>query len=419
MKTIRVEVERDHVEAILQSRRPVAALAELIWNGLDAEATSVVVEVDRNALGEIDEMRVRDNGTGLDFPFAEANFRSLGGSWKRLTPRSAQLDRCLHGRRGLGRFKAFALGMEVSWEFTYRRADGDLFSYTVTGSRDCPETFVVGDEAPATIDNTGTVVCIRGMDGAHPSLAPDRAVPKLTELFALYQTHYPDVSISYEGVSLEPRSLQAARTEIVLDDVVGENGDVSPPDTAVLTLIEWKREQPRALYLCGVDGNPLHEVRAGGRVPGCAYTGYLRCEEVDRWNKEGRLHLDEMDPEIAPVVESARTAIRRHFDLQSRDSSAAALAEWMDRDLFPFEGEPTSSEEIKRRSAFTVCAVALERGVPALRRAPVEVRRLVFRLLRDTVETPAFDPAQRLADLLALPKEAARDLGDVFANAPR
>jgi hypothetical protein len=414
MKTIRVEVERDYVEAILQSRRPSAAIAELIWNGLDAEATEVAVEVDRNALGEIDELRVCDNGTGLDFPFAESNFRSLGGSWKRFKPRSSQLDRCLHGRRGMGRFKAFALGAEVSWAFTYRRADGTLFSYTVSGSRDCPETFVISDEVPATTATTGTVVRIRGMDGAYPSLVPERAVPKLTEMFALYQTHYPDVGISFEGHPLEPRSLQAARTEIVLDAVVLDEGEGSPAEAAVLTLIEWNREQPRALYLCGVDGNPLHEVGSGGRVPGHAYTGYIRCEQVDQWNREGRLALDELDPDVAAMVETARTAIRRHFELQSSDGSTAALAEWMDRGLYPYEGDSVSADDAKRRAAFTVCAAALEKAVPSLKRAPLDIRRLVFRLLRDTVETPAFDPAQRLAALLALPEETARDLGSVF-----
>ena len=123
-----------------------------------------------------------------------------------------------------------------------------FFSYTVSGSRDCPETFVISDEVPATTATTGTVVRIRGMDGAYPSLVPERAVPKLTEMFALYQTHYPDVGISFEGHPLEAAFLAGgAHTRLFWTRSSLTRGEGSPAEAAVLTLIEWNREQPRAL----------------------------------------------------------------------------------------------------------------------------------------------------------------------------
>ena len=44
-----VQAQEDFVEK-LAAARPAQALAELVWNGLDAEATKVSIEVDRGTL---------------------------------------------------------------------------------------------------------------------------------------------------------------------------------------------------------------------------------------------------------------------------------------------------------------------------------------------------------------------------------
>src|SRR5262245_3900980 len=80
-KVFEVHAQEDFVEK-LAAARPAQALSELAWNGLDAEATLVTVEVDRGALG-IKSIRVRDNGHGIPPEEAESLFSHLGGSWKR------------------------------------------------------------------------------------------------------------------------------------------------------------------------------------------------------------------------------------------------------------------------------------------------------------------------------------------------
>ena len=69
--------------------QPIAALAELIWNCLDGEASRVSVEFERADLaGGLSKVVVYDDGEG--FPRSEAAklFGNLGGSWKRLTRRT-------------------------------------------------------------------------------------------------------------------------------------------------------------------------------------------------------------------------------------------------------------------------------------------------------------------------------------------
>jgi hypothetical protein len=48
MKTIKVEVQRDHLELLSKCKKPIIAIAELVWNGLDADADEVNISFERN-----------------------------------------------------------------------------------------------------------------------------------------------------------------------------------------------------------------------------------------------------------------------------------------------------------------------------------------------------------------------------------
>jgi len=123
-RILEVHAQEDFVEK-LTAARPAQALAELIWNGLDAEATKVNVEVDRGEL-RLDAIRVRDNGHGIPPEEAESLFSSLGGSWKRQAKKSKHGTRMLHGEEGKGRFRALALGRVSEWNVTARNAANQL-----------------------------------------------------------------------------------------------------------------------------------------------------------------------------------------------------------------------------------------------------------------------------------------------------
>lgn len=115
MKTVTVEVQADHLQSLARVNRPLSAISELIWNGLDADAEEVQVVFHKNDLEGLTGVAVRDNGHGLPYEEAEAAFQKLGGSWKRLAQKTRTKGRILHGQLGKGRFKAFAIGTSVIW----------------------------------------------------------------------------------------------------------------------------------------------------------------------------------------------------------------------------------------------------------------------------------------------------------------
>ena len=77
MKRITVEVREDHLENLAQTK-PILALAELIWNALDAEATETRVEFVENEMQGLETIRVVDNGHGLHSSRPPSRPRSSG-----------------------------------------------------------------------------------------------------------------------------------------------------------------------------------------------------------------------------------------------------------------------------------------------------------------------------------------------------
>ncbi|MBA2125865.1 hypothetical protein DLM45_06465 [Hyphomicrobium methylovorum] len=61
---LEVELQPDTIERLTKAR-PIAALAEFIWNALDADADNVQVRLERDALDGLSKIVLTDQGTGL------------------------------------------------------------------------------------------------------------------------------------------------------------------------------------------------------------------------------------------------------------------------------------------------------------------------------------------------------------------
>jgi len=142
---------RDDFLARQTRAKPVPALAELIWNSVDGDATEVSVEFAFNDLaGGMSKIAVYDNGDGFSREDARTLFGNLGGSWKRHTRHTKRNKRMIHGQEGRGRYKAFALGRSVVWKvcndgpngrkaFEIKLLESDLTDVTISDEVAAPE----------------------------------------------------------------------------------------------------------------------------------------------------------------------------------------------------------------------------------------------------------------------------------------
>lgn len=93
------------------------ALAELVWNGFDAEATVVKITAEAGEI-RLRSITVQDNGHGMSPNQVSRFFGFLGGSWKKADPLSKHGKRRLHGKEGRGRLRALAIGRVAEWTIT-------------------------------------------------------------------------------------------------------------------------------------------------------------------------------------------------------------------------------------------------------------------------------------------------------------
>ncbi len=373
MKTITVQAKADHI-ASLANATPLSAVEELVWNALDADAREVKVDLVTNPLGAVDAVRVSDDGAGIDIARVDDTFGALGGSWKRADGVTHGLHRRLHGRRGRGRFKAFAIGLNCEWRTTLSTPDG-LKSYILSGAAADPGVFNLDETSPGPA--TGTEVYITNVRPSADVLTDAGAVVSaLAAKFAVYLKAYPAVQVYFCGIPVTPVIVQKSVTDYNVSLPTGEE--------AKLEVIEWRRRFVGSgrLVLCGGDGFALRERPAGVR-PGAAFsfTAYLRSPRFDELEAQNALVLDELNPEVRAYLDAARRILRDHFKVRAAQDNSARLASWIADGSYPFPADDTSPA----RERFDAAVADLRAHMDGFDALPSRERRYLFGLLLKTI----------------------------------
>jgi signal transduction histidine kinase len=100
---------------------PHVALAELVKNSYDADATEVHVTIRENEHGG-PEIEVRDNGCGMTLQQIRAFWMRIGNTHKGKEQTSERFGRPLTGNKGIGRFCVRRLGTSVKLESSAKSA---------------------------------------------------------------------------------------------------------------------------------------------------------------------------------------------------------------------------------------------------------------------------------------------------------
>ena len=406
----KVEVQEDHLER-LANARPVQAVAELIWNAVDADATRVEVEIDSTDL-RMQAITVRDNGHGIPFTDVQEFFGRLGGSWKTHGNRSKTKSRMLHGKEGKGRFKALALGRVSDWSVVYEE-DGKRLHYTITLIRDNLIDVRVTDPVPAQNTGTGVEVRVSELHRDFRSLEKESAIQEFSEIFALYLSDYSDVTISYQGAKLNPSTVIASQYAISLDPVQ-EDDQTYPVD---LVLIEWETPTDRVVYLCSEDGFPLQRKRPHFHTPGFQFSAYLKSRYVSKLHESGILDLPEMNPALQGVYEAAQERIKEYFREREAKAAQSAIERWKEERVYPYAEEPQTSVEEAERKVFDIVALNVNRHLPEFSEADRRTKAFQLRMLRQAIERGPEELRLILNEVLDLPKRKQRELAKLLEEA--
>ena len=212
-KIIEVQVQGDFLDR-LTSARPVQALAELIWNAVDADATDVAITLQQGNLG-LDAIMVADNGHGIPYDKAES-IRQVGVLERR---RGNGEGKNGLPRRGGAADDAVALGRASPNGTWCANLNGVKLVWIRHCLKDNPRRAIISD-ATGSAKTAGTGVVVRIIE-LHKNwkLDDEKTFQELSEIFALYLTQYPKVTIKLEGRKVDPAVLINHRETYELDPV--------------------------------------------------------------------------------------------------------------------------------------------------------------------------------------------------------
>lgn len=411
MKTITVSAQKDFLER-LASVPTLKALAELIWNGLDAGSDRVHVAFELNDLSGLEKIRVRDEGIGINHEHVEVLFGHLGNSWKK-TKRVFQ-SRLLHGANGEGRFKAFALGNRVEWDTRYSDHAGRVHQYQILARADSIEKPSFTQPEPVDGQSPGTEVHISEIEKSHGILLAENAADELAKHFAAYLTKYPNVQIHLNGRLVDPVAIQERTQNITLPEVDLGNGNKIPLE---ITIIEWKAPTKRLLHLCDSQGVTYHEIDAGSQIkaPGFQFTAYIKTDHFKELAQQGLLVVEELHPEVDAILKASRQAVNQYFTQRLAELHVPAVQRWKAESSYPYEEKARlTAAEQSERQVFDAVAANVESHLPDIEDLEPKSKQFIFHLLAQALRQNPEALKQTMTDVLKLKAKEQDTLAKLF-----
>jgi hypothetical protein len=405
-----VEVQSDFLEKITRAK-PVLALAELVWNSLDADASRVSVSLEYNELGSLAAIVVSDDGNGIRRADAPEYFRRLGGSWKKPGATTSG-GRFLHGQEGRGRFKAFALGRVAEWAVVYER-DAKLWAYVIKMTSNDMRHVSISEERPAPERaQRGVTLTVAEPLKDYRIFTAEAGLQELTEVFALYLADYPDVVVAVDGRKVDPAAAIVGRKAVNLADIEIEGQG----HWARLDIVEWRTAANRALYLCNEKRFPLVQVDRRFHIGTFQFSAYLQSPYITAAQRDGTVELAEMQAPVVAVIDEAQRVIKDYFRSRAAQEARTVVDEWKEEQVYPFAGDPANQVEQVERQVFDIVAVNVARHLPDFGATQPKSKAFQLRMLRQAIEKSPDELQLILGEVLKLPKRQQEELAQLLRD---
>lgn len=401
-----------------------AALAELIWNGSDANAFTVEVKVDVDEFGAPSRIEVIDDGDGMPPDDVTDLFTTEGDSWKKEKRFSERLQRPLHGQLGRGRLLVYAIAERVSWS-TVAEVDGTRFRTRIEADRSNPAGFNIS-QAEETTEPTGTRVTL------HPraiqkvaGIADTGFEMKLVELLVETLRSENGCSIVWRGELLDSEAFVARRTDLAMAEL--SDASLRGHEMPTIVVVEWtKPVGSKRLMLCDEAGSTIsHFQPTGMPVVPFGWTAYLLWEGFRDPDLMGVADLHHPEFTHDEMLAVSSKSISEYLSERLDNERGRLVSEWIAAGVYPYRGQPQTELEEVERSVFDVVAVIASPGIP---KSGNTQKRLSLKLIQEGIRAEPGRLGRSLRAVLSLDDDELAqldrllersDLGSVIQSAHR
>lgn len=191
-----VKVTTPSIKKKFKNFNRIEAIYELIWNGFDAGADRVDINIYRNDLGGITKILISDNGQGIDFESEDCGFNKYDDSEKKNFIHT-------HGKDGVGRFSFHRICTDAIW---YTKFNGALYK-TIMNSEKLEDfdTITLSDDREGYLlgKESGTTIELFGFNGKE-NLPKEEDIRKYLSIeFGWYLAIKENTTMCFNGVDIK------------------------------------------------------------------------------------------------------------------------------------------------------------------------------------------------------------------------
>lgn len=161
----KIQITSKGIKSALKRYTPYLSIAEYIWNGFDAQASTINISYASDEVGNLEYFSISDNGYGIAHEKLQEKFEPLFESKKALENKLKKNQSAIHGKNGIGRLTFFCFARNAAWKTVFTK-DGENLTYDIYGNAENINLYTGLSAVPRkTTLPTGTEVTFTGIHG--------------------------------------------------------------------------------------------------------------------------------------------------------------------------------------------------------------------------------------------------------------
>ena len=425
-----IQLGGDGVKSILSAYSPQESIAEYIWNGFDAGATSIDISYEENELGSLRSITIADNGSGIPQGLLSVKFKPFHESEKALNKTDSRHHSLVHGKNGVGRLTFFTFANIARWTTIYEK-NSKLYKYDIEIKSDDLHSYTGAHSPVSKIPyehGTSTKVTFEGIRELSSGNIETTVKQYLLQEFCWFLELFKDkmFSISINGSPLDYREMIAGeRDEKIIHDATSTRFDVK--------YIQWKKKLNKEFsryYLIDSTGKENYKSTTllNNKGDKFYHSVYIRSDYFDMFSYEDKIDYDQStlqnkeqkfnskrDEEFKYVISEINDYLRRMRSPHLQKMADDLVEKYEKENIIP---EVNNSWEIPRNNELKTLIKDIYKIHPKIfgeGNSSIEQRKTFIHLLNALLDSNQRDQIYTIIDaVVRLDDQEQKQLADLL-----
>ncbi|MGK0290606.1 MAG: hypothetical protein ACI86H_002065 [bacterium] len=372
MNSIEIKTTNQSIKSHLQKIKPEQALSEYIWNGFDANATTIKIFTNNDLMGGFESIQIIDNGDGINYEELPETFNLFLDSKKK-----ENSSMTIRGEKGRGRLTFFKFCECATWKTWSNQKLFEINIKSSTLNRYNPQEI-----SEIKQQDSGTEVTFRSnlIDFEY---FKNTIVPYIQNEFSWLLLAYENFNISING---EP--LKIAGHLKSLDEKVFNNETFNIKSTL------WDEKpttEKSRIYFLNSSNIIVYKVPSGFNNKNFYCSSYVRSDWFDNFDSDVDMFTNEKNPNSDTFIEIERFAKNKLDEeyIKRRVDAANSLIEQYTQDgIFPkMTGDNTALNHFHRDQLIVTIKTIFEAEPKVFSNLNIPQKKILIKLIDRIVQS--------------------------------